>query len=577
MDIRLLQRWLAVPSSSAAVLLCGVPTAIAQAQSPPNINLPPDLPIDQTIPRPEPTPAEPVAPQTLPPEPRLETVPAPDADSTLPSSDVRFFVQEVEIVGGTVLQPQVKKLAAKQVENRNVTFDDLLTLRSDITQLYLNNGYITSGAFLPNNQDLSDGVVQIQVIEGELEAIEVNGLNHLRGSYVRDRIRQATDAPLNRAELETALQLLQLDPLLNSVNAELTAGSAPGRNLLILDLDPAQPFHTSVSINNYRSTSVGSLQGTARVAHDNVLGFGDRFQAEYGLTEGLNLYDVSYTVPFNARNGTVSLRYSNSDSRIIEDVFAELDIRSEARTFSLSARQPLYRTPEREFALGLGLDLRRSQTFLLDDIPFSFSPGPEDGESKVTVLRFTQDWLDRNPSRVFAARSQFSLGLDAFDATVNDSGTDGRFFAWLGQFQWVEQVSPRLLLLTRLNAQLTTDSLLSLERFSIGGIDTIRGYPENQLVTDNGITAAVEARIPLTRDFDDLQLIPFFEIGTAWNNRDADPDTSTLASVGLGLRWMLAPGFNARVDYGLPLISVGDRGDSLQENGLYFSLSYQPL
>jgi hemolysin activation/secretion protein len=74
-----------------------------------------------------------------------------------------------------------------------------------------------------------------------------------------------------------------------------------------------------------------------------------------------------------------------------------------------------------------------------------------------------------------------------------------------------------------------------------------------------------------------LQLAPFFEVGTVWNNREIDPDPTTLASLGLGLRWLLQPDLSLRLDYGIPLISIGDRGSSLQENGFYFSLRYQPL
>lgn len=119
-------------------------------------------------------------------------------------------------------------------------------------------------------------------------------------------------------------------------------------------------------------------------------------------------------------------------------------------------------------------------------IPFSlFSEGPERGKSRLTVIRFSQEWLQRNATQVLAARSQFSFGIDAFDATINDTGTDGRFFAMLGQFQWVQQLSPsRTLMLAKINAQLTPDALLPLENISSGGVDTVRGYRQNQLVVE---------------------------------------------------------------------------------------------
>jgi hypothetical protein len=77
--------------------------------------------------------------------------------------------------------------------------------------------------------------------------------------------------------------------------------------------------------------------------------------------------------------------------------------------------------------LGIALDIRRNQTFLLNK-SFSFSIGVEEGESNATAIRFFQKWLARSPTSVIAARSRFSLGINAFGATINDTGTDGRFF-----------------------------------------------------------------------------------------------------------------------------------------------------
>jgi len=512
-----------------------------------------------------------------PPEPGLQTPSSPQfQENTIPST-APFRVNKVKVSGSTVLQAEIAKLT-EDYEGKQVRFEQLLQLCFKITELYKENGYITSGAFLPP-QDLSDGsdgiVVEIQVVEGGIEEIKLIGLNRLREGYVRSRLEAATKAPLNQTRLEEALKLLQLDPLFktNQLNADLIPGSGSGKNILQVTLEESPAFHAGVSIANNQSPSIGSLQTSAFIGHNNLLGFGDRFNAQYSFTEGLNLYDISYAIPVNPHNGTLRVSYNNGDSNITEERFEEFDIESGTRTFSAGFRQPILRSPETEFALSLALDLRRSQSFLLGE-PFSFSVGPEDGESRVTVLRFAQDWLDRSsPNRILAARSQFSFGLDAFDATVNNTGTDGRFFSWLGQFQWVQQLSPKVRLVTQLNAQLTPDSLLSLERFSMGGVDTVRGYRQNQLVADNGILGSVEAYIPLSSDF---QLAPFFEFGTAWNNQDPDPDPATIASLGLSLRWQIRPDVDLHLDYGIPLIEVNNRGNSLQENGFHFSLRYQP-
>lgn len=555
---------------------------IAQSSLPPGVTIPPNTRerIEETIPkRIEPlvpipsTPSPSPAPSLLQTPPTLQPTPPPS------STNLSFYVKKIEVLGSTVLKDEISKLV-KEYENREITLEDLFTLRSKIVKLYDENGYVTSGAFVLNNQVLDNGTIQIQVVEAELERIEINGLTRLQKGYVLRRLGNATKPPLNLQRLESGLQLLQRDPLIkpNSFNAELTPGSKPGYNILRVDLQEAPAFHAGVLMDNYQSPSIGSIQGRVFANHDNLLGFGDRLTAEYGRTDGLNLYDFGYTLPLLGRNGTFNLRYSNNDSNIVEAAFQELGIRSEAETFSVGLRQPLVLSPQTEFAVGVELDLRRSQTFLFNNIPYSFSEeGPENGKSRVTVIRFYQDWVKRSETRVLAARSQFNFGIDAFDATINDFGTDGRFFSWLGQFQWVQQLSPRAVLTTAIGTQLTPDSLLSLERFSIGGVDTVRGYRQNQLVSDNGVVASIDLSIPITANPNILQINPFFEIGGGWNNRDSAPEPNLIAGLGVGIQWQVTRGLDVRLDYSIPLVGVRNRGDSLQDNGFYFSLRYQPF
>jgi hemolysin activation/secretion protein len=551
--------------------------AFAQSTPPSGVTIPPDTPgkVEETLPQPSPSPTLPPTPPT-PTVPILPSPPQENLPETIFPSGESFFVKEIQVTGYSVLEDEIIKLK-QPLENKKITFEQLLQLRSQITELYVKKGYITSGAFVSNNQNVASGVVQIQVVEGELEGISILGLQRLQTAYVRSRIQRFAGKPLNQKSLEQALQLLQLDPVIERVNAELTAGSTPGSNILQLTITESPAFHAGVIFANNQSPSVGSEQESVFVAHDNLFGFGDKFNAEYGITQGLDIYNISYSIPFNALDGTIGVRYSNSGSRIIESQFRDLDIRSEAETLSFNVRQPLIHTPNSEFALSLAFDLRRSQTFILNDIPFSFTEGPEDGESKVRVIRFSQDWLQRNANSVLAARSQFSFGIDAIDATVNDSGTDGRFFSWVGQFQWVQRLFPRILMIAKVNTQLTGDSLLSLEKIGIGGVDTVRGYSQNQLVADNGVVGGVEVRIPLASNVETLQLIPFFDIGTAWNNRGINADPQTIASLGLGLNWQPYGGLVLRADYGVPLLLTSDRGSSLQDHGFSFSVRYQPF
>ena len=382
-------------------------SARAQSTRPGGVKIPPDPPsrrIEETIPRPQKTPL-PSTPEFSEP-PSLE-VPLTDIPKvpTTPSKG-QINLKKIEVLGNTVLKNEINQLIKKYENCVNlicsISFEELVQLRSNITQLYIDNGYITSGAFILNNQPLESGILEIQVVEGQLEGIEINGLSRLQKNYVRSRLQLATKTPLNRKRIEEALQLLQLNPLLEQVNAELTAGSTPGQNILQVQLQEAPALNAGIVIDNNQSPTIGSLQGSIFTTYNNLLGVGDQFSAQYGLTEGLDIYDLGYTIPLNARDSTFNIGYSNNNSQIVEDQFADLGIRSDSESLSFGLRQPLVKKPNTEFALGLALDIRRSQTFLLDDIPFSFSEGTEEGESKVTVIRFSQDWLQRNARQVIS-------------------------------------------------------------------------------------------------------------------------------------------------------------------------------
>ncbi len=143
-------------------------------------------------------------------------------------------------------------------------------------------------------------------------------------------------------------------------------------------------------------------------------------------------------------------------------------------------------------------------------------------------------------------------------------------------------MAPDTLLLISGDVQLTSTTLLASEQFGLGGINSVRGYRQDLLLTDNGALASVELRLPIVRvsQWDGvLQITPFVDVGTAWNNssnRDEN-NTSTLASVGLGLRWSQGNNFTAAVEWGIPLVLVDTQGDTWQEKGLYFYIQYNPF
>lgn len=558
----------------------------------------------------------PEVPEPLPPPEELLDLPMPD-EPFQPElgpevEDITLFVERFEVVDGTVFDPEVLAEVAKRCfqasvatlgsedrqcvreliaagldgtdvfVNEELTFRELLQARTAITHFYIEQGYITSGAILPPQEPEND-VVQIRVIEGSLEAIEVLGTRRLNPGYISSRLGLAAQPPLNQTQLLEGLQLLQIDPLIQRIGAELQAGTRPSTNILQVTVTEADPRAIEFIANNNSSPSVGSFRRGVRLSHANLLGLGDGLQVEYGNTDGSNKIDASYTIPLNPRNGTLRLAFGDTSSWVIEEPFTILDITSRARYYEVTYRQPLRLRPTEEFALGLTFSRQESQTALglLDLGPFPISPGADDdGRTRISALRFTQEWTQRDGRQVLAARSQFSLGVDWFGATRNPVGPDSQFFAWRGQGQWVQLLDNDMPLVVRAEAQLTPNPLVPLEQFGLGGQGTVRGYRQDALLTDNGLFASAEVRWPVWRVSEVqglLQVVPFVDVGAGWNVESRTPDSNVLLGTGLGLLWQQGNTLTARLQWGIPLIPNSARRNTWQESGVYFSIVLNPL
>lgn len=480
----------------------------------------------------------PKPPPTLilpPPSPPKEEIPG-----ELPLE--RVYIKKIIVTGSTVFSEKDLAKVTAPYENRELTNEDLEALRKDLTFFYINNGYITSGAIIPD-QNVIDGVISLKIIEGELKNIEIEKNKWLRDSFYRKRIALGAEPPLKIDNLQKRLSILQEDPRIQRLNAELKPGAKRGESDLKVTVEEKIPIKFWTGYDNYISDSVGGEQVQATGAILSLTESGDILSVTYGRADGLNpKIDAWYSLPFTARDTTLTLRYRKNSYDLVREEFEDLDIETDTDIYSIRLRHPIYKSLNHEVALALIGEHQKQETTLLD-IPFSFEPGSEDGETKVTALRFEQEWTYRTQTQVIAANSRFSKGIDALDATKREPGIpDGEFFAWLGQFQWARRFKPLdTQLIFRSYLQFTDDPLVSLEQFAVGGRYTVRGYPENFFVRDKAVVASLESRISLIRDkpwADYIQVAPFFDYGWAENEDfPTPPGTNNIYSIGVGLRW----------------------------------------
>ena len=542
----------------------------------------------------------PTLPQDLPPPtPRPGTLlPSPPlAPKGEPVPGLRVFVREIKITGSTAFTAdELAKVTAPYL-NRELTSEDLEALRVALTVLYVNNGYVNSGAILPD-QTVTDGVVNYQIIEGSLTGVEVTGNRWFRSSYFQKRFSLDAGPPLNVNALQQRLQLLLEDSRIQRLNAELRPGVARGEGILDVRVEERTPYSMSFEYNNYQSPAVGEHRGIVVLEHRNLTGNGDVFTGQYGRSRGLDpLLDFKYSIPVTARDTTLSYQYRRNTFSVVEQPFEDLDINSKSDVYTLSVRHPVYRTLNNDIVLEFTGERLSHKTTLLGE-KFSLEPGAQDGRTAVAALRPALEWVYKSQNQVIAARSRFSFGIDAIDATVNPNGLpDSKFFAWLGQFQWVRRLGILdSYFIFRTDAQLANDPLLSLEQISVGGRYSVRGYRENTMLRDRALITSFETRLPLmpliqkflgadlnTYGLQYLELAPFYDFGRGWNKEQNTPKPQDISSVGIGLRWGLTvtpsgPHFfgwlpplrpQFEVYWGHRLRKVFNPRDSLQDNGVH--------
>ncbi|MCX7102503.1 MAG: BamA/TamA family outer membrane protein, partial [Methylobacter sp.] len=286
-------------------------------------------------------------------------------------------------------------------------------------------------------------------------------------------------------------------------------------------------------------------------------------------------------LPLTALDTRFNFHYSDNTSTIIEPPFDKLNINTHIVGYDGGFNHPVYRTFADEVRLGINFVVRQAKTdFSGQCVPIQ-GIGINSCEIQSTVLRMSQNATHRGDSNSVVLRSSFNVGLNALGATTNHPGLQSsQFFSWLGQSMF----SQRLLdngaaVVVKANIQLADTPLLNLERYSIGGVYTVRGYRENTYIRDNGFNTTLEFKYPIynseTIQNSSLNIVPFVDYGSVWNtqtNESGNQPTNNLFSSGIGLNWaykQVSTDFYWAHAF-TPVNNLVHTSRSIQDDGIHF-------
>jgi hemolysin activation/secretion protein len=396
-------------------------------------------------------------------------------------------IQRISLKGASLIsQAQQDDLLAPYV-GRCLGSGELNDVLKAVTGFYLDRGYVTSRAYLPQ-QDLSDGELEVLVIEGWLEGLDSSALASDR-ELAMGFPGQAGER-LNLRELEQLIDHLSRLPS-RQVQLQLLPGEEPGSSRVGLQGERGKPWHASLSRHNDGQKSTGEQQWSAGLDWDSPLGLADQLRLR-GSKDAVSdrwRHSASQSLFYSLPYGWWTLDYSYSQSYYrTRASTADLVYRSdgESKRHQLSAERVVHRDNLGKSAVKTGIGHLRTRNYLENTLL---------GNSSHRLSEFQ---LGGNHGRrignAFANLDiAWQRGIGAFDAQSNGDPRDSQPVArynkytatgsYLQPFGLGEQ---RFSVDSLVSGQYSEDVLFGPQRISLGGLASVRGFKEQSLSGDSG-------------------------------------------------------------------------------------------
>jgi hemolysin activation/secretion protein len=478
-------------------------------------------------------------------------------------------VARIRVTGSTVYPASRLEALVSDFSGRQASLGQLRQAAGTITRFYRAHGYPLARAFLPS-QRIRAGVVEIAVLEGHYGKLQVQDDAGVSASLVRGTLKSATNSNVIRsAPLEHELLLLQdLQGVASS--ATLSPGEQAGTADLIVHLTPGQRYRGTLEADNSGNRYTGQLRAGMGFVAANLAGRGDQLALRGIFTDqrGVVYGRAGYQMPVGGvRMGAALTR----TDYVLGKQFAPLDAHGTATISTLYGLYPLVRS------LAGSLDTQVAFSYQdLSDIVGATSTTDRRWSREVT---FSLSGIVRDDllgGGIMSGSFAYVNGqLNIRDATtwLIDQATART----AGTFEKFSYTGLRLQSLARafdlyiaVSGQLAGKNLDSSEKFSLGGPNAVRSYPQGEGVGDSGLLGTLELRHMLTDvgPFARPQLLAFFDGGRVNTNKNPFlPGTNarSLLGAGIGLNLFTRNGFTMRGCWawkigGQPALSDTDAG-----------------
>lgn len=462
-----------------------------------------------------------------------------------------FEAKIIEISGVSLLDSKTLEGLKAPYLGRCLTFNDVNNLVRDVTNAYIDRGYVTARAAIPE-QDFSSGKLLIVVVEGKVEAIEFKD-NVGRPQELKGAFPGLVGKHLNLRDIEQGLDQMNRLPSSNA-KMELVPGEDSGGSRVVVSKDKGKTWRASFGLDNSGQESTGRNQYVLAFAKDNLLGINDLLNftmngdSDAWLT-GEHQKSVTFNTFYSVPVGywTFSGSISHFDYRTsISSAGTENSSAGDTTTTSLTVDRVIHRDQNSKTSLDFVLTHRDIQNYFR---------GARLATSSQVLSALGAD-LNHNHrllGGVVSAKLGFIHGVPILGAKrdKNPARDEPRAqfskTTFYGSYQRPFQINGiDMAWVTNVSGQWSPHTLYSAEQFSIGSRYTVRGFHDDSLVGDTGgymrneLTLNlpnVQEKYPVAHDWlGNVQLYAGYDAGVIRHDRKSLEEKGSLQGAVIGLR-----------------------------------------
>ena len=459
--------------------------------------------------------------------------------------ELEFEIYAIEVVGNTALDPEILKAQFDPYIGIKTSLFDLNQGIEELNEKYRKLGYFLTKAVIPS-QKITNGTLKIQIIEGYVQQIVVDGGNAEIQNQVLEVLNPIVNIkPLDLGTVERKILILNSFPGI-TINSTLRQGAELGSSEMVVNINQIADSY-SISTNNNASYQTGPWFTSVNATLNRVLNRNNQLTLSGTIAGDLQKYKVlsmKYSEPMGTSGLTGSLSYTKSASNP-QGSLETLHIESSSDIFSTKMSYPIMKSRYNSITIDGGLNFTRSLT-TIEGALYSFDK-EMNYESNLTFINtnFLNGFSLMNLGFIKGISGGNSIDTEYTSPSI--SGFDPNYSKVTFLFLRNQVISQDWSASFGFNGQFTKDTLLAGNLIAFGGATVGRGYDNSIISGDKGVGGFFELRKDIIYQNPALtkpiQVFGFIDSGTISNNDNAVSgvvnSSASILSGGFGIRTTL--------------------------------------